>query len=229
MTGLLIAVNVAVFIWSSADPHAMDQGGMVPQLVRDGQWYRLFSAAFLHFNLLHIGLNMVMLAIIGPPVERDLGKVRYLTLYLLAAFGGNVCAYLVGPLDVLAAGASGAIFGLLGAYFLLARRTRADTSTAVVLIAVNLVFSFLVPGIGWQAHVGGLIVGLAVAAGYAVGSGSGQVSGFRRATGLGWGASRGARTSRRHAVSVASAIITSTATLAVLVGLAQLPPGHVNL
>lgn len=230
MTGLLIALNVVVFIWSSADSQAIVHFGMVPLLVRQrGQWYRLLTAAFFHFNLLHIGLNMVMLAIIGPAVELDLGKVRFLALYLLAALGGDVCAYLVSPLDTLSAGASGAIFGLFGAYFMLARRTRADMSSAVALIVVNLLLSFLVPGISWQAHVGGLIVGLVVSAGYAVGRGRASVSGFGRATALGWLAELGARAPRRQAVAAVSAIVTSAATLGVLIALAELPPGHVNL
>lgn len=229
MAALLIAVNIAVFIWSSADPLAIARFGMVPGLVHQGQWYRLVTAAFFHFNLIHIGLNMLVLAIVGPAVELDFGKVRFLALYLLAALGGDVCAYLVSPLNVLSAGASGAIFGLFGAYFMLARRSRADTSSALSLIVVNLLFSFLVPGISWQAHIGGLIVGLVVSAGYAVGRGGRRVTGFGRATGLGWIAGLGSATSRRQTVAVLSAVVTSAVTLGVLIELAQLPPGHVNL
>lgn len=228
ITGLLIAINVAVFVWNSGDRQAIYHFGMVPLLIRQGQWYRLITAIFFHFNLLHIGLNMVMLAIIGPPVERDLGKARFLALYLLAGFGGEVCSYLVSPLDVLGAGASGAIFGLFGAYLLLARRTKTDMSSAVVLIVVNLLYSFLQPDIDWRAHIGGLIVGLVVAAGYAAGRGQARVTGLGRATGLRWIAGLGAGGGRQR-VAVLAAVITSAATLAILIELARLPPGHVNL
>jgi membrane associated rhomboid family serine protease len=106
---------------------------------------------------------MLTLVIVGPAVEAALGRVRCLAAYLIAAFGGEVLSYLVGPLDQYSLGASGAIFGLMGAYFVLARRRGWDLSLITPLIVINLVFSFLDPAIDWRAHVGGLLTGAALA------------------------------------------------------------------
>jgi membrane associated rhomboid family serine protease len=107
---------------------------------------------------------MLALLIIGPPIEAAIGRVRFLALYLLAALGGSVCSYLFSPVNIAGVGASGAIFGLFGAYFVLARARRAETSGIVALIAVNLVFSFVDSTIDWRAHVGGLITGFTIGA-----------------------------------------------------------------
>jgi len=87
-------------------------------------------------------------------------------VYLVSAFGGSVLYYLFGPTNVEALGASGAIFGLFGAWFVVSRRLRLDNRQIVTLIVLNLVISFAVPGIAWQAHVGGLVVGAALTAAY---------------------------------------------------------------
>ena len=131
----------------------------------DGQWYRLITSAFLHppglsgLGPLHIVFNMWALIVVGPALERLLGRVRFLAVYLVSALGGSVLFYLVGPPNVEALGASGAIFGLFGAWFVLARRLRLDTRQIVGLIVLNLVIWFVVPNIAWQAHVGGLMAG----------------------------------------------------------------------
>ena len=143
-----------------------------PVLMRNGgQWYRLFTSFFVTNSFLDVALNMWCLLIIGRLIEPALGKWRYLALYVLSGLGGSVAYYLLGnPLEP-AAGASGAIFGIFGAYFILARRSSANTSGIVALIGINLVFSFVIPNIAWQAHIGGLITGLAVASGFALARG----------------------------------------------------------
>ena len=110
---------------------------------------------------------MWALIFVGPALERQLGRLRYTAVYLVSALGGSVLYYLVGPTNVEALGASGAIFGLFGAWFVLARRLRLDNRQIVILIVLNLVISFAVPGIAWQAHVGGLVAGAALTAAYA--------------------------------------------------------------
>jgi len=134
-----------------------------------GQWYRLFTSIFIHYTFFHILLNMISLLIIGRLVEPVLGKWRYLAVFLVAGFGGSAACYLFTSPIAQSAGASGAIFGLFGAYFVLARRARTDTSGIVVLIAINLFYSFVVPGISWQAHLGGLITGAVLAAALGLG------------------------------------------------------------
>ena len=167
VTTALIVINVVLFVAATASDSLTANTWVYPVLMQDGgQWYRLFSSFFVTNSFLDVALNMWCLLIIGRLLEPPLGTWRYLALYLLSGLGGSVAYYLLGnPLQP-AAGASGAIFGLFGAYFILARRSSTNTSGIVALIAVNLVFSFVIPDIAWQAHIGGLVTGLVVAAGF---------------------------------------------------------------
>jgi membrane associated rhomboid family serine protease len=178
VTWTLVALNIACYIVELAYPNVINDGELIGKFgpvygVADGQWYRLITSAFLHeplgtgFGILHIAFNMWALIVVGPPLERALGRLRFLAVYLVSALGGSVLFYLIGPVNTAAYGASGAIFGLFGAFFVMARRLRADPRPIVFLIVLNLAIGFLVPGIGWQAHVGGLIAGSALTAAYA--------------------------------------------------------------
>ncbi len=104
---------------------------------------------------------------VGPALEQMLGRWRYLALYTLSGLGGSVLLYLVGSPNDAAVGASGAIFGLFGAYFVIGRKLGGPVAPIVVLLVINLVITFSVPGISWQGHVGGLAVGAVLAAAYA--------------------------------------------------------------
>ena len=136
-----------------------------------GDYVRMISSGFIHFSIPHIALNMITLWFVGPILERAFGRVRYLVLYLVCAFGGSVgVVVLAGPTHswaVQVGGASGAIFGLFGALLMVLRRTGADVRGIVTLIVLNLVLGFVVRGIAWQAHLGGLVTGLVLAAAYA--------------------------------------------------------------
>ncbi|TQJ58994.1 membrane associated rhomboid family serine protease [Arthrobacter sp. SLBN-83] len=129
--------------------------------------WRMITSAFLHSpdSLLHILLNMYTLWIFGQALEPILGRVRFLALYLISAFGGSVGYLLLNPLLVPGqglvglVGASGAIFGLFGAMLLVQRQRGGDTRQLWVLIAINGVIGFLIPHIAWQAHLGGLVTG----------------------------------------------------------------------
>ncbi len=123
--------------------------------------WRMVTSIFVHLSILHIVFNLYSLYIFGSMLERMLGRVRFLVLFLLAGVGGSVGVLLIDPAASVA-GASGAIFGMLGAYFVIVRRLGGNTVQLLVVIAVNLVIGFLVPGIAWQAHVGGLVVGAAI-------------------------------------------------------------------
>jgi membrane associated rhomboid family serine protease len=178
VTWTLVALNIAFYLIELAHPSVVGDGLMVGRAgpingVADGQWYRLITSAFLHeqlgsgFGILHIAFNMWALIIVGPPLEQVLGRLRFLAVYLVSALGGSALYYLIAPASAGALGASGAIFGLFGAYFVMARRLRVDSRQIVFLIVLNLVIGFTVHGIGWQAHVGGLIAGAALTAAYA--------------------------------------------------------------
>jgi membrane associated rhomboid family serine protease len=132
----------------------------------DGAWYRLITAMFLHYGVVHLLLNMVGLWVLGRPLEAALGRWRFLALYLVAGLGGNVACVLFAP-ESFSAGASTAIYGLFAAYFIVLRRLGRDTSGIITLIVLNVVLSFALPGISLVGHLGGLVTGGVVAAGLA--------------------------------------------------------------
>jgi len=134
--------------------------------VADGEWWRIITSAFFHLGLIHLAFNMYVLHLYGQLVERMYGPIEYAVIYLLCAAGGSVLTILVDP-GQFAAGASGAIFGLVGMLFVVSRRHHAvlgrEARTVVAGIGSYLVFlllfTFLVPGISWTGHLGGLAVG----------------------------------------------------------------------
>jgi membrane associated rhomboid family serine protease len=176
-TRVLVVINVIIYLITainagsalSPDPNASiyHKFALVSPAIANGEWYRLFSSMFLHYNLIHIGFNMWALFVIGTPLEQMLGRWRYLLLYFLSGIGGGVLSMAFGQIGVPSAGASGAIFGLFGAFYVITRRRGLETGPIVGLIAINLVFSFTFSGIDWRGHVGGLIAGSAVAFAFA--------------------------------------------------------------
>lgn len=175
VTMVLIGINVAMFIATSIGGLNVTSGGgtsdlftklsLLPPAVAHGQWYRIVTSMFLHFNVLHIFFNMYALLQIGPFLERRLGVGRYLALYFLSGIGGSVLTLLDGPLFGEAAGASGAIFGLFAAMYIVARREQFNPAPIVVTIALNLAITFSFPNqISWRGHVGGLVIGAIVMA-----------------------------------------------------------------
>jgi membrane associated rhomboid family serine protease len=137
--------------------------------VADGEYWRLLTAAFLHGSVIHLALNMYALYLFGPPLEAAFGRARFLALYVVAALGGSAASYAVASPGQPSLGASGAVFGLLGAFFVVNRRLRRDSSGLLVLLAINLAYGFIAPNIDWRAHLGGLVTGAlcAVALAYA--------------------------------------------------------------
>ena len=167
VTRALIAVNVLVYLIGVGQGAGInDPGGKLYSQwwldgpdVAHGDWWRLLTSMFLHANLFHIGLNMFVLWAIGSPVEAALGRTRFLLLYLVAGLAGSTGALLWTPLSV-TLGASGAIFGILGAAIVLERqRTYVLGGQAFGLLAVNLIFTFAIPHISIGAHLGGLAGG----------------------------------------------------------------------
>src|SRR5258708_18763291 len=116
----------------------------------------------MHYGLTHLRFNMYALFIVGPPLEVWLGRPRFGALYALSALGGSVLVYLLSPLNAATAGASGAVFGLFGASFVVGKRLNLDVRWVIGLIAINLAFTFVIPlmggqNISWQGHIGGLV------------------------------------------------------------------------
>jgi membrane associated rhomboid family serine protease len=165
VTWAIIALCVIVYVLQLLPGSTVTQDLLYYPPFTPTEPWRMVTALFVHSpsSFLHILLNMVSLYLFGPIVERLLGRVRYLALYLISGFGGSVAVLLIAP-DTPVVGASGAIFGLLGAFFVIARRLGGNSTQVLIVIVINLGIGFL-PGtnIAWQAHLGGLVTGAAVA------------------------------------------------------------------
>jgi membrane associated rhomboid family serine protease len=171
VTKALIAINVLVFLaeigTGSGATGAGSGGSVVDRFALDGpdvangDWWRLVTSGFLHANVLHIGLNMLILWLVGSPLEEMLGRGRYLLLYFVSLLAGSAGALLQAPL-VTTVGASGAIFGLFGALLVLEYFATGQIvgGQAFGLIVINLIFSFTFSNISWGGHIGGLVGGI---------------------------------------------------------------------
>jgi membrane associated rhomboid family serine protease len=184
VTVVLVAVDVVLFlatlsgggdpIWGSGDsplyehlamqPVALVSGDRVVEGIADGQWWRLITSGFLHYGALHLLLNMGALVTFGPRLEHVLGRLRFLGLYLLCLIGGDVASYALGPENVQSVGASGALYGLVGASLLLGRRRGEDVTPLLAYVGIGVLLSISVPQIDWRAHLGGFVTGIAVGA-----------------------------------------------------------------
>ncbi|MDI6099203.1 rhomboid family intramembrane serine protease [Actinoplanes sp. NEAU-A12] len=158
----LLGIGTPVTQWGAVLGYA-GYGGEIHG-VASGEWYRLVTAMFINYGAVHLLLNMSLVATMGRYLERQLGPARFLALYLLAGFGGNVAAYVFQPPFGQSAGASTATFGLIIAVIVINRRMALDVGPVMPLLITNLLFTFTVPGISVAGHLGGLAVGAAAAA-----------------------------------------------------------------
>lgn len=169
-TYVLIALNVIVFLveiassgggLGSVGGKVSEDFGLFGPLVAEGEWYRLVTSGFLHASIIHIGFNMFLLFFLGRLLEPALGTPRFLVLYFASLLAGSFGALAVEP-NALTIGASGAVFGLAGATFVIARGRGMDALAGEIgfLILFNLAFSFLSPRISVGGHIGGLIGGV---------------------------------------------------------------------
>jgi membrane associated rhomboid family serine protease len=180
VTRALVIVNVGVFFLNLAQGASLGQNGgslfidgallgravdpTTGQLigVGEGEWYRMITAMFLHGSLIHLGLNMLMLYWIGTPMEQAVGHVRFLLIYFVSGLCGSAGALALTDPNAITVGASGAIFGILGAALVYERqRTLVLGGSALSIIVINLVLTFAVPNISIGGHIGGLIGGAA--------------------------------------------------------------------
>jgi membrane associated rhomboid family serine protease len=171
-TVILIALNVAAFLAEIASGHGgLGAGaahstvvvnfGLFGPFVDEGEWYRLVTGGFLHDGLIHIGFNMFALYFLGRLLEPAIGTVRFVGVYVASLLGGAFGALLLSP-DVLTIGASGAVFGIFGTAFAIARRRGIDDVARTIgfILALNLAISVTQPHISLGGHLGGLGAGL---------------------------------------------------------------------
>ena len=176
VTMIIIAINVVLYIITAImSKNILDinayvllyMGGNYGALVSKGQVWRLLTCAFLHEGLVHIFFNMYALKILGPEIQYVYGKIKYLTIYLLSAIAASIFSYIFGPQSV-SVGASGAIFGLLGAILIFGIKHRKQIGKAYMMNILQVIFVNVVIGISTSnidnaAHFGGLIIGALIA------------------------------------------------------------------
>ena len=172
----LVLVNVIVWLLQIIPGSGLtDKLAFVPVSVFVEPW-RMITAGFAHdpSNILHVALNMYSLYIFGSILEPLLGRLRFLAVWLISIFGGSVAVMYLNTPDTWVLGASSGIFGLMASYFVVLRAIGDRSRGLVGLIAINLAFGFLMPGVSWQAHLGGLLAGGAMTAVYTNARGSKQ-------------------------------------------------------
>jgi membrane associated rhomboid family serine protease len=174
ITITIAVLNVVVYILTalnSTDGFRDNSGstlfvrlGLFPAAVAvDHEYWRLVTSMFVHYGPWHLISNMLALVVVGAGLERVLSRWRYLALYLVAGLGGSTAVYLFDPPISLSVGASGAIFGLFGAYLVVARKARLDYRPMLFVIGINLIATFTIPNISKLAHLGGLLTGVLAA------------------------------------------------------------------
>ena len=166
VTRALLVAIVAVGVLSGFGRESafVQRGAFFPPLVADGEWYRFLTSIFLHNRIMHLLLNSLALWLYGGLLERELGSVRYATLFLASGIAGGALFFVL-ETNAAAVGASGAVFGFFGALavaYAMSPHRRDQFRAIGGLIALNLVFQFVIPGIAWQGHIGGLLGGTAL-------------------------------------------------------------------
>lgn len=168
LTYVLIALNVIAFLGMSLGGGGLDgrggtlysNGALFGPLVAEGEWWRIISAGFLHAGLLHLAFNMYFLYFLGTMLEPVIGRLRFAAIYFVSMLGGSFGALLISP-DAVTVGASGAVFGLMGAAILALRARNMDPwqSGLGITLLLNLGITFLIPNISIGGHIGGLVAG----------------------------------------------------------------------
>ncbi len=152
----LIAVYVIQFVLG--DVYISNFALFAPS-VSSGQLWRLLTAGFLHGSILHLLFNVYILWVLGSQLENIVGKTKFISIYFISLLGGSLASYLFSPFGSYSIGASGAIFGLMGAMLVVGRKRNTDISQIATLVVINVVIGFVLSGIDWRAHLGGLAAG----------------------------------------------------------------------
>lgn len=176
VNGAIILINVVVFLYLELAGSSLDTGFMIqkgamydPLILEYKQYYRLFTSIFMHFGISHLLNNMLVLFVLGDNLERALGKVKYLILYLVSGVGANVISLMMdirsGTMNTVSVGASGAIFGVVGGliYAVAINKGRLEdlsTGQLMVLVLLTLYHGYTSAGIDNAAHIGGLLLGI---------------------------------------------------------------------
>lgn len=158
-TNAIILIIALSYLLQMVIPGYQNSLILAKTLVEEGQFYRLFTVALLHGSFFHLGFNLFSLHLLGSPIETFYGKTRYIVILLTSLFLASITSVIFNPPYLYSIGASGAIFGLFGALAVTGKTIGVDLRAITLIVGINFVFSFLVAGIDWHAHLGGLIGG----------------------------------------------------------------------
>jgi membrane associated rhomboid family serine protease len=173
VTIALIAINVAVYLYGTtlAYGQLFSQLGLYPRFDAlnpyfgvGTEWWRWISSGFVHLDILHIGLNMLMLYMFGGQLETMLGRARYVVVYGASLLGGSALVVLLGEAGHVVGGASGAVYGLIAAYVVSSLALKRPVQSLLLQAGAWLVAGFFIPGLSWQGHLGGAVAGWLVTA-----------------------------------------------------------------
>jgi rhomboid protease GluP len=155
----LITIICAAYLVDQLYPAFYEKTALFGPLVQSGEIWRLFTVALVHGGLTHLFFNMFSLLVLGNPIEAALGKVRFLVIFFTSLLTGSLASIYLNSYPHVSVGASGAIFGLFGAFIALRNRINEGVRDIYVIVGLNFVLGFILGGVDWRAHLGGLIGG----------------------------------------------------------------------
>ena len=155
----LITIICAAYLAEQLYPQFYEYTALYGPLVQSGEYWRLFSVALVHGGLTHLFFNMFSLLVLGNPVEAAFGKSRFLIIFLVSLLTGSLASIYLNSAPQVSVGASGAVFGLFGAFIAMRKMISEGVRDIYVIIGLNFVFGFILGGVDWRAHLGGLIGG----------------------------------------------------------------------
>ncbi len=168
-----LALNILIYLVMlipSIGQQVLYHGVGINFLISDGEWWRLLTPMFLHGSIMHLLFNMFSLFIFGPELERIAGKARFLTIYMLSGIFANIATFFLQPPEYTSLGASGAIFGILGAFGALVYYTKRILpqlrQIILPIIVISIIMTYVQPGINTTAHIAGLVVGFLIGLSY---------------------------------------------------------------
>jgi rhomboid protease GluP len=155
----LITIICAAYLTDQLYPQFYEYTALFGPLVQSGEVWRLFTVALVHGGITHLFFNMFTLLVLGNPVEAALGKARFLIIFFVSLLTGSLASVYLSSYAYVSVGASGAVFGLFGAFIAMRKMIHEGVRDIYVIIGLNFIFGFILGGVDWRAHLGGLIGG----------------------------------------------------------------------
>jgi membrane associated rhomboid family serine protease len=155
----LITIICAAYLADQLYPQFYEYTALFGPLVQSGEVWRLFTVALVHGGITHLFFNMFTLLVLGNPIEAALGKARFLIIFFVSLLTGSLSSVYLNSYPYISVGASGAVFGLFGAFIAMRKMINEGVRDIYLIIGLNFVFGFILGGVDWRAHLGGLVGG----------------------------------------------------------------------